>query len=185
MYIINYLNVLAIHNKVLSCENVGGPEKDRVDEEMVCRSFLAAKAVQCAALAFQSIDNIHGSHCFPLGMLSVGNSITDDILKENLQDTTSFLIDETRDTFHSTTTCQTTDRRLGDTLDVVTKNLPVTLGATLSESLSSFATARHDFFLNFCSVSDAKTGPPPYIYPIGDRVSQQTRSAKAGFPLAA
>ena len=33
---------------------------------------------------------------------------------------------------------------LGDTLDVVAKNLPVTLGNYLSEALATFTTSRHD-----------------------------------------
>lgn len=45
-----------------------------------------------------------------------------------------------RDTLDTATTGETTDRGLGDSLDVVTKNLPVTLGTTLSETLSTFAT---------------------------------------------
>lgn len=44
-----------------------------------------------------------------------------------------------RDTLHTTTTSETADSGLGDALDVVTKNLAVTLGAALSETLSTFA----------------------------------------------
>jgi hypothetical protein len=45
-------------------------------------------------LPLQSIDDIHSGDSLPLGMLSVGDSITDDILKENLEDTSGLLIDE-------------------------------------------------------------------------------------------
>jgi hypothetical protein len=77
-------------------------------------------------------------------VLGVGDGITDDILEEDLEDTTGLFVDEARDTFHTATTSETTDRRLGDTLDVITKYFPVTLGATLSESLAtSFTTSRH------------------------------------------
>lgn len=105
---------------------------------------LTAEAVQSAALAFQSVDNIHGCHGLPLGVLGVGDGITDDVLEEHLQYTTGLLVDEAGDTFYTSTTSQTADGGLGDTLDVITKYFPVTLGATLSESLSSFTTARHD-----------------------------------------
>jgi hypothetical protein len=44
-----------------------------------------------------------------------------------------------RDTLDSSTTSKTTDSRLGDSLDVVTENLAVTLGTTLSETLSSLS----------------------------------------------
>ena len=39
---------------------------------------------------------------------------------------------------------ETADGGLGDALDVVAKDLAVTLGATLSESLASFSTSGHD-----------------------------------------
>ncbi|MCP4453099.1 MAG: hypothetical protein GY809_16685, partial [Planctomycetes bacterium] len=41
----------------------------------------------------------------PLGMLGVGDSITDDVLKEDLEDTTGLFVDEARDTLDTTTTC--------------------------------------------------------------------------------
>ncbi|MCP4261892.1 MAG: hypothetical protein GY774_30975, partial [Planctomycetes bacterium] len=42
--------------------------------------------------------------------------------------------------------CETTDGWLGDTLDVITQHLSMTLGATLSKPFSSFTTSRHDEF---------------------------------------
>jgi len=44
-----------------------------------------------------------------------------------------------RDTLDTATTSETTDGGLGDTLDVVTQDLAVTLGATLTKTLASFA----------------------------------------------
>ena len=76
-------------------------------------------------------------------MLSVGDGIPDDVLKENLEDTTGLLVDEARDTLDSTTASQTPDGGLGDALDVIPQHLPVTLGASLAESLSSFASSSH------------------------------------------
>jgi hypothetical protein len=76
-------------------------------------------------------------------VLGVGDRVTDDVLEEDLEDATGLLVDETRDTLHTTTTGETTDSGLGDTLDVVTKDLAVTLGAALSETLSALSTARH------------------------------------------
>lgn len=105
--------------------------------------FLTSESVQSTSLTFQSIDDVHGSDSLSLGMLGVGDGITDNVLEEHLENTTCLLVDEARDTFHSTTTSQTSDGRLGDTLDVISQHLPVTLGATLSESLSSFTTSRH------------------------------------------
>jgi hypothetical protein len=64
------------------------------------------------------------------------------ILKEDLQNTASFLIDETGDTLDTTTAGKTTNSGLGDTLDVVTKNLPVAFSSTLSESFSTLELLR-------------------------------------------
>jgi hypothetical protein len=44
-----------------------------------------------------------------------------------------------RDTLDTTTTCETSDSGLGDTLDVVAQDLSVTLGTTLSETLATLA----------------------------------------------
>jgi len=44
-----------------------------------------------------------------------------------------------RDTLDTTTTSETTDSRLSYTLDVITKNLAVTLGTTFAETLSTFS----------------------------------------------
>ena len=44
-----------------------------------------------------------------------------------------------RDTLDTATASKTTDSGLGDTLDVVTQDLAMTLGATLAEALATFA----------------------------------------------
>ena len=48
---------------------------------------LSAKAVQGSALPLQSIDHIHSSHSLPLGVFSVGDSVSDHILQEDLKTT--------------------------------------------------------------------------------------------------
>ena len=106
-------------------------------------SFLTSESVEGTSLSLKGIDNIHSSDSLPLGVFSVGDSIPDNILKENLENTTGLLIDQTRDTLDSSTTSQPSDCGLGDTLDVVSQHLPVTLSASLSKSLSSFASSSH------------------------------------------
>ena len=105
---------------------------------------LAAESVESTALALQSVDNVHGSDGLSLSVLRVGDSVTDDVLQEDLEDATGLLVDETTDSLHSTTASQATNSGLGDTLDVVTQDFPVALGASLSETFSSLATSRHD-----------------------------------------
>ena len=103
--------------------------------------FLTSEAVQGTSLTLQGIDNIHGGYCLPLGVLGVGDCITDDILKEDLQNSSGLLVDQSGDTLDTTPSCQTTDGWLGDTLDIITKYFPVPLGTTLSQSFSSFTSA--------------------------------------------
>ena len=106
-------------------------------------ALLTSETVKGLALALEGVDDVHGRHSLAAGVLGVGDRVTDDVLEENLEDTTGLFVDETRDALDTTTTGETTDSGLGDSLDVVTKDLAMTLGATLSESLSSFSAARH------------------------------------------
>lgn len=104
---------------------------------------LAAETVQSTALAFQSVDDVHGGDRLALGMLGVGNGIPDDILEEYFQDTAGLLVDESGDTLDSTTTCQTANCRLRYTLDVIAKDLAMTLGSPFAQTLSAFTATRH------------------------------------------
>ena len=107
-------------------------------------SSLTAETIEGASLPLESIDNVHGSDGPSLGVLCVGDCVTDHVLQEHLENSTGLLVDEARDTLDSTTASETTDSGLSDALDVVTKDLPVTLGASLSKTFASFATTRHD-----------------------------------------
>ena len=106
---------------------------------------LTAESVESAALTLQSVDDVHGGDGLSLGVLRVGNGITDDILEEDLENAAGLFIDEARDTFDTASTRETTDGGLGDTLDVITQHFAMTFGASLSEALSSFAASRHNF----------------------------------------
>jgi hypothetical protein len=53
--------------------------------QVPCAQRLGAKAVQGAALAFESVDNIGGHDGLPLGVLRVGHSVTHDILQKHSQ----------------------------------------------------------------------------------------------------
>ena len=112
---------------------------------------LAAEAVEGASLALESVDDVHGSDSLAAGVLGVRDRIADDVLEEHLEDTAGLLVDESRDALDTTPACQTADRGLGDALDVVPQDLAVALGASLSESLSSFAASRH-FVVCLCVV---------------------------------
>ena len=97
-------------------------------------------------------------------MLCVCDSITDDIFQEHFEYTSGLFIDQARDTLDTTSSCQTTDCRLGDTLDVITQDLPVTLGTTLSQTFASFTTSRHVATSNAELQLMGKTSNFRYLY---------------------
>ena len=101
----------------------------------------ASKSIKSLSLALECIDDIHGGDSLATGMLRVRNRITNHILQKHLENSTRFFVNETGDALDTTTTSQAPNGRLCNTLNIVTKDLAMTLGATLSKSLSSFSTA--------------------------------------------
>jgi hypothetical protein len=57
---------------------------------------LTTETVQGAALTLESVDNVEGGDGLALGVLSVCDGVTDDTLKEGLQNTTGLLVDHWR-----------------------------------------------------------------------------------------
>jgi hypothetical protein len=104
---------------------------------------LSSESVQSTSLALKRVDDVHGGDGLTLGVLRVRDGVTDDVLEEDLEDASCLFVDQTGDSLHSTTPGQTTDGRLRYALDVVSENLAMTLRASLSESLASFASSRH------------------------------------------
>jgi histone H3 len=82
-------------------------------------------------------------------MLSVGHSVTDDVLQESLEHTTSLLIDGSADTLDTTAASKAANGGLGDTKNVVTKDLAMTLSSSLAESFSSLSSSSH-FIVEVC-----------------------------------
>jgi hypothetical protein len=116
------------------------------------------KAVQGTTLAFQRVNNVQGRDRLALGVFGVGNRVTDNTLKEGLEHTSGIVIDHFRaglvcgepnawtqvrhtgwDTLDTSSAGKSPNRRLCDTLDVVTKDLAVTLRTTLAEALAALA----------------------------------------------
>ena len=112
-----------------------------VSNKLYARRCLASESVQGATLALEGINDVHGSHSLAASMLSVGDSITDDVLEEDLEHGAGLLIDEARDALDTTAASEAANGRLGDALDVITENLAMTLGASLSESFTSLSTS--------------------------------------------
>ena len=61
----------------------------------------------------------------------------------NLKHTASLFVDKAGNPLDAAPPGQTSDGGLGDALDVVPQHLPVTLGASLAQSLASFTTSSH------------------------------------------
>ena len=140
-------------------------------------SDLSTESVECTSLAFQSVDDVHSSDGLPLGVLCVGDCITDDILKENFEYTPGLFVDQSRDALDTASSRQTSDSWLGDTLDVITKNFPVSLGATFAQAFTSFSSSRHDYVVSVCDARLILTGPGRpglYIPPDGSRTTAGT-----------
>ncbi|KAK9059784.1 hypothetical protein SSX86_020488 [Deinandra increscens subsp. villosa] len=106
-------------------------------------NLLTSKSIQSSSLPLQSINNIHGRHRLPPSVLSVGHSVTNNILQKDLQDATCLFIDQPADPLHSASPRQPPDRRLRDSLNVIPENFPVALCSSLSQPLSTLSAARH------------------------------------------
>ncbi len=101
-------------------------------ESVALANDLSSEAVQGASLALECVHDIEGSDGLAASMLSVGDSVSDDVLKEHLQHTTGLLVDEARDALDTSSASQTANGGLGNALDVVAKDLSVALGTSLS-----------------------------------------------------
>jgi hypothetical protein len=116
-------------------------QKIIMHRDTVSIARLTSETVKGLSLTLESIDDVHCHDSLAAGVLSVGYRVTDDVLEEYLEDSTGLLVDKSRDTLDSTTTGETADSGLGNSLDVVAENLTMTLSSSLSESLSSFTAA--------------------------------------------
>jgi hypothetical protein len=87
-------------NYVIHCLFICGPKEGRLGYWVFVSlsAFgwcLAAESVEGSALALQSVDNVHGGNRLALGVLAVGNGITDHVLQEDLQHASGLLVDQT------------------------------------------------------------------------------------------
>ena len=104
---------------------------------------LLAEAVEGAALALEGVHNIHGSDGLALGVLGVGDGVSDDVLKEGLEHAAGFLVDEAADALHAASPRQPPDGGLGDALDVVLEHFAVALRPALAQAFAAFASPAH------------------------------------------
>ena len=57
------------------------------------RSSLSAETVQGAALSLEGVDDVEGGDGLSLGVLGVGDCVSDDAFEEGLEDTAGFFVD--------------------------------------------------------------------------------------------
>jgi hypothetical protein len=105
---------------------------------------LVAETVEGAALSLEGVHDVHGGDGLAASVLCVGDGIANDVLQEHLEHSAGLLVDQTGDALDTSSASQTANGGLGDALDVVAKDLAVTLSASLAQSLSSLSSARHD-----------------------------------------
>ena len=84
-------------------------------------------------MSLESVDDIDGGDGLSLGVFSVGDGITDDVLEESSQDEAGLVVDERRDSLDTTASGESADGRLGDAHD---GGLEGGLGASLSAGLA-------------------------------------------------
>lgn len=111
------------------------------------RKHLSTKAVESTTLALKRINDVHCGDCLALGMFGISDRVANDVFQKDAKNGASLFIDKTRNTLNTTTACKTTNGGLGDSLNVVTKNLSMTLGSSLSKTFSCFSSSRHQCVL--------------------------------------
>ena len=72
--------------------------------------------VECSSLSLQGINDIHGCDCSSLGVLCVCDRVSNDLLKELLQNTSCLLIDASVDSLDASSSGESSDGWLCDAL---------------------------------------------------------------------
>lgn len=94
----------------------------------VCKS--SSKSVESPALALQSVRKVESCDCLVASMFSIGDCISDNVLEQNLD--TRLLVHQACDALDSRTSGQSTNGWLGDSLNIISQNLPVPLESTFA-----------------------------------------------------
>ena len=121
--------------------------KIKLSQKFSKRKFLCAESVESSSLSLESIDDVHSSDGLSLGMLGVGDGISDDASEEVRKDRADGLVDQLRDSLDSSSAGESSDRGLGNALDqgaraALLGSLVRSLSGSLA-SLSSFTDGSH------------------------------------------
>ena len=77
-----------------------------------------AESVEGPALSLEGVDDVHGGDGLPSCVLSVGDSISDDLFKERSEDGPCVVVDERGDSLDTTSSTESSDGWFGDTVNV-------------------------------------------------------------------
>ena len=87
-------------------------------------------------MSLESIDDIEGGDSLSLGVFSVGDWVSDDVLEEGLEDSSGLIIDEGADSLDTTSSGESADSGLGDAHDGLSDGL---LGSSLGSVFASLS----------------------------------------------
>jgi hypothetical protein len=104
-------------------------------------------------LSLESIDNIESSDGLSVGVFSVGDCVSDNSLEEESEDFSGVLVDEEGDSLDTSSSSESSDGWLGDTIEDWSSALSgVSLGGnftdSFSDSFSSFSLSGHFIVCN-------------------------------------
>ena len=135
------------------CWTVGGVEKHLVLHKTKSKNEIHSnpidstrklvESVNGASLTLEGVHDIQRRHRLPLRVFGVGHGVFDHILQKGLDHRSGFLINLSRDPLHSASPRQSPDGWLGDSGNVSFAALSESLSSSLSQSFTSFSSARH------------------------------------------
>ena len=77
----------------------------------------SAESVKGSSLSLKSVDDIEGGDGLSLGVLGVGDRVSDDVLEEASEDNSGLVVDEGADSLDSTSSGESSNSGLGDSED--------------------------------------------------------------------
>ena len=83
----------------------------------------SSETVESSTLSLEGIDDVESGDGLSLGVFSVGDRVSDDVLEERSEDSSGLLIDVRADSLDTTSTCESSDSGLGDAHDGLLEGL--------------------------------------------------------------
>ncbi len=77
----------------------------------------ASESIKGLALSLKSVDDVEGGHGLSLGMFSVSDGVSHNVLEEVSENVSGLLVDEGGDSLDTTSAGESSDSGLGDAHD--------------------------------------------------------------------